>query len=89
MSLEEEFSMNKKTAYNPMLASSKRPSPEPFTPEDLQKFLSKFYLIKTKYGYVLGRNGGSKKRSAKSSNEKPNFNVIEWMNLPSFKGNIN
>ena len=89
MPLGKDMSMRKKTAYNPMLANSnQRSSPENFTPEEVQKFLSKFYLIKTKYGYVLGRNGGPNQRSVKRSDETPTSHIIEWTNLPSYKGKI-
>ena len=44
-------------------------SPGNYSPEQLKKFLSNFYLTKTKHGYMLGRNGQSKRNSIKRSRD--------------------
>ena len=69
LDIEGEPTIAKKDAYNPLTASrySDEKSPGNFSPEQLKTFLSKFYLIKTKHGYVLGRNSQSKRSSVNPS----------------------
>jgi len=71
LGIEVQPAIAKKDAYNPLTASrySDENSPGNFSPEQLKSFLSKFYLIKTKHGYVLGRNGQSKRSSIKPSRD--------------------
>ena len=79
--------IDKKDAFNPMIGSSyNEKSPENFNAEEIQKFLSKFYLIKTKHGYILGRNHNQSKRHYTSPMEWPMNNLISFKNLPTYKG---
>ena len=119
LDIEEQPAIAKKDAYNPMTVTrhSDTTSPGNFSPEQLKKFLSNFYLIKTKYGYMLGRKSQSKRNAIKRSTdllskyyliktkngymlgERPeisqgneaskrsaNMAIIEWKNMPSYKG---
>ena len=71
LDIEGQPAIAKKDAYNPMTVSrySDTKSPRNFSPEQLKKFLSNFYLIKTKHGYVLGRNNQSKRNSVDPSRD--------------------
>ena len=80
-------SIDKKDAYNPMIGNSyNEKSPENFNAEQIQQFLSKFYLIKTKHGYILGRNHNQAKRHNTFASEWPWNNLVSFKNLPTYKG---
>ena len=51
----EKTSVRKRDAYNPMFA---------LTPDQLNAFLSQFYIIKSKYGYTLGRTSRGIQKSS-------------------------
>ena len=82
-----ESSIDKKVAYNPMTGNNYvERSPENFNEEQIKRFLSNFYLIKTKHGYILGRNHNQAKRNSLYSMKWPITNLISYKNLPSYKG---
>jgi len=82
-----ESSIDKKDAYNPMTGNNYvEKSPENFDEEQIKRFLSYFYLIKTKHGYILGRNQNQAKRNSLYSMKWPITNLISYKNMPSYKG---
>lgn len=61
------LSLDEKNAYNPRLKKNNVGlDPQNFNAIQLKNFLSKFFIIKTPYGYSLGRNYGPMKAKRNS-----------------------
>jgi hypothetical protein len=76
-------SFDEKDTYYPILKRNKvRQNPQNFNAIQLKRFLSRFYLIKTPYGYALGKT--YRPMTEKSNSREIKRNSPSW---PKRQGN--
>lgn len=70
---------DEKDTYNPISKMNRvEENPQNFNAIQLKNFLSNFFLIKTPWGYVLGRN--YRPMTQKSNSRKLKRNSLNWPN---------